>query len=1117
MIRDPFYRDIIEGLGGTLDPELFERCATDLLQLHVYPTLFPIRGGADAGRDAGIADGEGPGYPVVITTAEDVERNLRENLDRYLKEDQPRRQVVFATSRELTPPTERRLEKIAEERGFVLTATHDRAAFANLLYRSPEWCLELLGLVGKPQALSLLPSSRRPLLPLPLVGRDEDLVWLQEPKGDLLLVGQPGSGKTFLFHAFARENEALFVVADDLTQIAKEIRKKEPTCLLVDDAHLRPDLLTQLRRLREEIGYEGRIVANSWTGVEIETADALGVSGPSIRKLSLLSREDNAEVVRAAGIKEPIRLVAEIVDQASGRPGLAVTLAHLCLQEGSRAIATADLLYRTITTSFMRLVGKQAAGILAGFSVGGRAGMHMQSVANLLGIPLLDFRDAVAGLAAGGILHERGENRLAVHPSALRCALIREYFFGLAPLSLDEFLEYVPLIASAADTLMETRLRGGSVSDSLLQGLLPRADSERAWMGYAAVGPSQVQWILKNHPDKLNVIAPEALRVAPSEILEPLLTAAVGDERPLNANPEHPLRRIQDWIAAGRPGTGQALQRRKELLDAVERWRESAAFAIPIALQAFRHSMSPTFRATTTDPITERTLTLEQGVLSRSELSALKEQWARIYGHLSSSDEIDWEPVKDLIEDWAYPGRPPGHVPDDVATEMREFSERMLRNILDLPSAHPGIRLWAARMAVHADLKIDIETDPEFLILFPIERFTDDWREVEGEQTEAVRGLARRWSTEAPEAIASKLVEYEQFAQGAGMTYPRYTGLACDVIADSIEEGHDLWAKVLIESGAKPDLVGPFLHKALLEGAAWESVWQNCFESVELRGLAFYEALTSPTTPTDVIKTVLEDLSGHGGLIEHWCYRREIPFERLELLLHHKDPRIAAAIATGIAGAYRTEAIPKKIEASWREAVIKYLREGYELQEALKRDPSLAKEWLTAWFEEVDPLPLWRQSDVIKAAVSALSSDDRAEVLSAIPADSFQSSLVQELVGTDTGLYSKLLTRQDLRSLHLAPLDGPPSSLWVELAIFALDAGYEPQEVANAAYGSVWSWTGNASDMWLGRIHDYSELERHPDPRIQEVGRIGRERAESARSQALEEEHLEDVFGLDND
>jgi hypothetical protein len=79
MIRDPFYRQIIDRLKGPLDPELFEQCAADLLRA-IYPTLVPMRGGADSGMDGAIADGEGEPFSLVTTTDERVLRNLTRSL-----------------------------------------------------------------------------------------------------------------------------------------------------------------------------------------------------------------------------------------------------------------------------------------------------------------------------------------------------------------------------------------------------------------------------------------------------------------------------------------------------------------------------------------------------------------------------------------------------------------------------------------------------------------------------------------------------------------------------------------------------------------------------------------------------------------------------------------------------------------------------------------------------------------------------------------------------------------------------------------------------------------------------------------------------------------------------
>jgi Holliday junction resolvasome RuvABC ATP-dependent DNA helicase subunit len=66
-------------------------------------------------------------------------------------------------------------------------------------------------------------------------GREKELNWLRNTPGDLLLAGQPGLGKTFLFQVLVKEGKGLFVSTSDLTQITEGIREFEPEILFVDD------------------------------------------------------------------------------------------------------------------------------------------------------------------------------------------------------------------------------------------------------------------------------------------------------------------------------------------------------------------------------------------------------------------------------------------------------------------------------------------------------------------------------------------------------------------------------------------------------------------------------------------------------------------------------------------------------------------------------------------------------------------------------------------------------------------------------------------------------------------------------------------------------------------
>jgi len=451
MIRDPFYKDILTRLSGRVDPELFEQCAADVLR-EIYPGLVPIRGGSDAGMDGAIGDAEGIAYPLISTTQIDVITNLTKSLRSYLESGGPRRKVVLSTSQSLTPKRRRNLEERASQLGFVLVNIHPREAFADLLYHNPHWCQELLGLSGQLPALSIVPITLRPQIVELLIGRENDLDWLVNTGGDLLLVGQPGSGKTFLLQTFARQNEGLFLISDDPTQISASIREQNPKTIIVDDAHINTDRLNRLQQIRRQLEVDFRIIATCWPGEKDIVLQSLQISTSSIHDLEPLTRDQIVKIIKSAGIGGPTELIRELVNQVEGRPGLAATLCHLCIKGDLRQIALVDALSRDIRTTFEPLLGSEATVIVAAFSLGGNKGMPMETVASQLTLSLIQVRETVVGLAAGGVLTDVGQDRLSVRPPALRYALVRDVFFSGAT-----SLPYHDLIQQSVD-MVETAL-----------------------------------------------------------------------------------------------------------------------------------------------------------------------------------------------------------------------------------------------------------------------------------------------------------------------------------------------------------------------------------------------------------------------------------------------------------------------------------------------------------------------------------------------------------------------------------------------------------------------------------------------------------------------------------
>lgn len=69
----------LDNSRAKINPDVFEECATDLLQDR-YPNLVPVRGGSDSGRDADSLEPAGvPPVRMAVTSSRTYE-GARENL-----------------------------------------------------------------------------------------------------------------------------------------------------------------------------------------------------------------------------------------------------------------------------------------------------------------------------------------------------------------------------------------------------------------------------------------------------------------------------------------------------------------------------------------------------------------------------------------------------------------------------------------------------------------------------------------------------------------------------------------------------------------------------------------------------------------------------------------------------------------------------------------------------------------------------------------------------------------------------------------------------------------------------------------------------------------------------
>lgn len=1125
MTRDPFFRDIYDGLAGKINPEIFEDCVVDLLR-RIYPTIAPIPGGNDAGMDGAIADHKGEAYPLICTTAKDVLRNLTKSLRSYKKNKLSRRIAVFVTSQAITPAHRRQLIVKAKDLGFRLSQVYGRLAIARLLYRDPKWCFELLGLSGEPAALSAIPVTDRPLLGTKSIGRQPDLAWLAMAQGDRLLVGQPGSGKTFLLYRFAKKSGALFVVDQSRQKIAEYIRAERPSLLIVDDAHVNRDLLRSLQQIRAELKANYAILATCWPGDSEDIRSALGLGKKNARELKFLTRDQMVKVVTSTGVLGPTRLVGEIVSQAEGRPGLAVTLAHMCLQGGLREVVLAEALSNSITSTFGRLVGNQTKAVLATLSLGGKRGMSFDLVAEYLRIDKASLLHIAAQLAYGGVLQDvrssgTSGNHLAVTPVVLRYALVRDVFFGKNPgLPINDLLSRMPDKAGAAEVLIGAKGRGGSsIPASLIEGLFPHVIPEHEqpsgeadqWISvgamYAHLGRAEALWAFTRNPGLLDVATNVLLEHIPDITVSLLLEKAIGDHRPLHSAPNHSLRQIGDWIHRHEGTLTKSMRRRESLLRSVLLWLGQGR-DVDIGLHAACTALSPIVDFSESDPGSGNKFSIHTGCVSAKEMLQIANLWPDLLGIIRAANASNWNPLLSLIGEWARPFLPMAKPPTET---MRPIAIRMVTDLVPVAEGHAGLFHKIRQLAKDLDVDVHPLEMSGFDIIFG-EYWGDDWKDVEERRAEKIHALALDWAAHTPKEIAERVASFTREATSVGFNHYRMTSVCIDIARNV--PSRVPWTVAMIEARAMPETIRPFLLYAIHEAEpGWIELATSCLDRGVARDAVVEAVCLYDGSSSGLMDRILGENDEQLISCLHGIHG-PVPEAHMARLLSHPNHEVAGTAALQEWRSEARETVRESLRASWRVAIIGAAEVGsnHTLKEIFLGDADLAYDWLAARVQ-ASGYHYWLHSYVIDAAIEILSVEHRRSILRLIPRGSWSTSIISKLITHNLDLYRHFMTEATDVRLHLIPLRGEPERLDTEMIRVALETNHSVRDIFSAIQTGSFSYSGNESNYHKRWLVAFDQLASNSDPRISQIGQMGRREAKRDRIRALKRERHEAVHG----
>ena len=984
MVRDPLYRQIEQRLGERLDPHLFERCAAELLR-DVYPGLVPVTGGDDGGMDGAIPDEDGDALPLIATTAakDKVLGNVTRNLESYRRAGGSATGAVVATSRVLTPRKRRNLEARARELGFTLRNIHDRDDFTGRLYRNSKWRLELLGLPGTPPALSALPRLVGPRRTGELIGRDNELDRLRRHRGDVVVVGQPGVGKTALFETLAREGRGLFVVSDDPGRIADAFRDNPVSLLFVDDAHFNEPLIDLLVRLREEPGFDFKICASTWPNRAEAVEGQLYLRREERMAVNGLARDQVAQLIRREEPRLPEDVIGEILNQSddppdevlqvtgSCRPGLAMTLARHTDLRGIEPLVQGGLLLEGLRRD-ARLSGTEL-DYVATLALGGEAGMRKDVAARALKQPEVKLRQALKKLSGTGTLTETWRGALAVRPAALRDALMaRTYFSGALRLCPEAALQGVEDAVACTEALLDALARGGAIPHQLIRDRL-RAH-RKAHVGnrpldlYAATGAEGAKWVLKNYPHRASSIASDALWFAPEWALDRLICLAIESERGSRDHRWemefrggfHALAQTRSgdlvgtigvWVRAGRPGS-DAVDRRRQLLRALAEhgeWvegRESAA-------ELVRSCFSLSFLRMREDPVSVETFTMGMGSLTEDDVLRLARLWPEGMELLRNLGDAGIRCARSVIRRWVTGPRVPGELPATRAASRTEVT-RMLELALEV-WRESGFVHWAHDIVREHKLKVALPRvdDPTVVRLFPTlgQRLSSD--PAARHFDAAARRFAEPWCREEPGVVAERMLRLKRQGKLSGHHGPRPLDLIAVQLAELVDDP-SMWLDAFAGRPVPEEWVGPFLAAAVAADPSGEAPWRT-LERLDGHGAGIWAGLQIGLylrdPPSVAVRNVMAAARENAGVLRDAVHWPDVPDEWRIRLLKDRDETVRREAAAALWDLHQRERPPGAIGILWEAAAVT-CGEPELLHDVLRRDSDAANAWILHHAEE---------------------------------------------------------------------------------------------------------------------------------------------------------------------
>lgn len=1001
----------------------FEDCATALLG-EAYPGMAPVTGGTDHGLDAEIVGPHGHVLGLVVTSSrtwEGAQRSLRDSLKSARSHGRTLHQVMVANLAVVNQTKRLRLVEIARDFNCELVQVFDRAWFANAFLANPEWRQKVLSIAGGPSSLSRTPRGARPeAMQLSTIGRDDLLADVAATDCDVVLWGVPGAGKS---HVAGKLPSALFLSEQALPErLLDDLLSASPDIVIVDDAGARAADVQRLWSARDAEKLDFRIMLTCWPHEAKAVADVLP-DAVSL-EVDLLSREELGAILRQRGITRT-SVLAQILDQAQGRPAWAINLADLLVDRGDWQSVWSGQALREQILAFLRRSNAEdeAIQLLAAVAlVGGVNEGQLRELAKLFALTPTQRVELIRSVAIAGLLDVRRqltradsppatswEDTYRVVPKVIAASIASDVYFAgrAAPVSIHDIKEALPeLSAQILQSQIHAALLGaqepvvptGPEFTSVLDNVAESTEREELLRTYALVGATYTR-LVDEYLARSVSNAVEAGREASA--LSHLTELAQRTAEAIHRGPFATAERLFESFADVSKQGWDCSAAIKALVDGVrevppgEPPSPSAmegltkALAAPLGLRLPRQAwlelaarvLAPTFDGNYKDPETADRWVLQSFTWPAPVLTGLfgtlREGLAERVQH---ADVAELRRLIRLLEKFVgiAKGRPLPYGGAPTVEQQAAGAEiaRTMAADLEHQITTPGLRAVFNRAAAGIGISLD-EPDDLFRALSEDRDFAADWQEAHRRREANLDVALADYLVAPPEAVMAWLARHEEdFAMLPHAAAEHW-------VVARIAKGPNPtdWLLAALDHGLGR-VTGPLVHRCIDLGLMTEELSRRMLVDRDAR-TALVPVVIADCREEGLVKMVVGGLSGEDlASLELGGALQGASLPTRELLFKHPN-RVVRSRAAVLWAAGRQEADDFSEDSNWVKAMEVLEvgvadRDDWAQSEALKALARLVPgSFMDLLARHVEVLEGWALFDAWQESVAELSVQDR--------------------------------------------------------------------------------------------------------------------------------------------